>query len=43
VRSQLANINLAGSRVRSSVANKCGRNTQTKPVVLLVLKTVTEL
>jgi hypothetical protein len=31
VRSQLTNINLTGSRVRSSVANKCGRNTQAKP------------
>jgi hypothetical protein len=30
-RSQLANINLARSRMRSPAANKCGRNTQTKP------------
>jgi hypothetical protein len=31
VRSELTNINLAGSWVRSSVTNKCGRYTRTKP------------
>src|SRR5262252_4808865 len=31
VRSELTNIDFAGSRVRSLVTNKCGRYTPTKP------------